>query len=75
MAKFNVGDTVQLMSGGEVMTINQVYEENASGMLAMAYKQMKIAHPDATVFYGCTWFKGKDLQNSTFREEVLKKAE
>lgn len=74
MAKFNIGDTVQLMSGGEVMTISQVYDESASGVLGVAYKQCKMACPDATVFYGCTWFKGKELQNSTFREEILKNA-
>lgn len=74
MAKFKVGDVVQLASGGEQMTIANVIDSTVSGYLAIGYGQMKAINPGAEVFYACTWFNGKDLQNATFREEVLVKA-
>jgi uncharacterized protein YodC (DUF2158 family) len=63
--KYNVGDVVQLKSGGPKMTISSVPRD---------------PNPDKDPFgapdhgqsqYVCNWFKGGTLEHGSFKEELL----
>ena len=48
MERFNVGDLVQLKSGGPVMTISIVFEENSdSDRIRFNYFANKMKYPEA----------------------------
>ena len=55
---FQVGEVVQLRSGGPKMTVSNVGEK-------------KFPHGGMVPFVSCTWFKGKDLVKDTFKPELL----
>jgi uncharacterized protein YodC (DUF2158 family) len=57
-----VGDTVELKSGGPLMTVSQIFRSTVLG------QEYKGSQDMAT----CTWFDGKDLKNGDFPLETLK---
>jgi len=59
---FQVGDVVQLNSGGPEMTVSHVGEK-------------KFPHGGTVPVVSCTWFEGKKLNNESFKPEVLTKVE
>lgn len=60
--KFQVGDVVQLNSGGPAMTVSFVDEK-------------KFKHGGAVPVVSCTWFEGKKLNKESFNPEILTKVE
>ena len=55
--EFKLGDTVQLKSGGPLMTVSNVTEE--------AY--MQYSKGDVS----CTWFEGNTVKQATFKSAML----
>lgn len=58
MAKFKVGDTVQLKSGGPVMTIYKLPDPEGTNEVSKTH-------------YQCEWFKEDTLQYGNFLEDTL----
>jgi uncharacterized protein YodC (DUF2158 family) len=58
--EWKVGDTVQLKSGGPVMTITSIGE---SGMMG-----------SGPIHAYCTWFDGKNVKNGEFPLPAVEKA-
>lgn len=72
MAKFNVGDVVQLNSGGPDMTVAAVYElESSNKELAQLYASNHTKYGDCAAFYMCQWFNNQDVKERVFPEEML----
>ena len=59
---FQVGDVVQLNSGGPAMTGYYVGEK-------------KFQHGGVAPIVACTWFEGTKLNKDTFKPEILSKVE
>lgn len=57
--KFQVGDVVQLKSGGPAMTVSFVGEK-------------KFAHGQVVPIVACTWFEREKVNSETFKPEMLK---
>lgn len=80
MERYNVGDLVQLKSGGPVMTVSIVLEENSdSDRIRFNYFANKMKYPEAENMYACSWFikdnKGNDeLKEAMFPDYLLNKA-
>lgn len=55
--KYNIGDQVQLKSGGPCMTINELIKHYTSEEFEGKYR--------------CQWFAGKKLDNGVFPEDSL----
>ena len=66
MAKFKVGDVVQLKSGGPDMTVMAVYE---SGVQYMACSNK---YGDSEAFYNCAWFLDNKHSEIVYPEDTLK---
>lgn len=81
MERNNAGDLVQLKSGGPVMTVSIVFEEDSDSMqIRFNYKANKMKYPEAEYIYVCSWFikdnHGNDqLKEALFPDYLLKKAE
>lgn len=60
-AKYNVGDTVTLNSGGPVMTVQAARQHTGN-----------TGELEFTGSYTCQWFSGKKLESGIFPEESLK---
>ena len=71
MAKFTIGQVVQLNSGGPEMTISNVIDSENPGQWAMNIKMWKRSNPNAKVWYQTQWFEGTELKKELFIEEVL----
>lgn len=72
MAKYNVGDTVVLNSGGPVMTIVSVFEEDSDDPLgSIAYEAYIRKFGKSPAFYVCNWFVGTALKDSAFPEATI----
>ena len=68
----NVGDVVQLKSGGPKMTIQRIigFDKNNFGLKAAdEYLKMR-GFSDGDVV--CQWFEGNNLQDGTFKAASLK---
>ena len=80
MERYNVGDLVQLKSGGPVMTVSIVLEENTdSNQIKFNYIANKMKYPEAEYMYSCSWFikdnRGNDeLKEALFPDYLLNKA-
>lgn len=59
---FQVGEVVQLNSGGPAMTVSFVGEK-------------EFPHGGKVPIVQCTWFEGKKLSKETFAPEILRKVE
>lgn len=72
---YNIGDIVQLKSGGPKMTIQRIigdYQEN--DRLKMADNLIKISgYKNGDLI--CQWFNGNKLEIGTFSSEMIQKFE
>lgn len=70
---FQVGDIVQLKSGGEKMTIQRIIgQHNGSAQIKMQDKLLYIAgFIDGDVI--CQWFVKTKLESGTFKADMLVK--
>lgn len=75
MAKFKLGETVQLRSGGPEMTIINIIEGQNPGLWAMYVRRWKAKNPSADVWYQTQWFEGTNLKKEIFIEEALDSSE
>lgn len=71
MAKFTIGQVVQLNSGGPEMTISNVIDSDNPGQWKLYVLRWKAENPYAKVWYQTQWFEGKELKKEIFIEEVL----
>ena len=72
MSKLVIGDVVRLKSGGDKMTIENIYAPDSEGLLKTVYRQLKMGCPQSDTFYACVWFDEKhNLKRDTFAEELL----
>ena len=67
--EFNIGDVVQLKSGGPEMTIQDILGKTTSKQMDFAYKTA--GHSDGELI--CKWFSGNKLESGLFKPETLKK--
>ncbi len=75
MAKFKLGETVQLRSGGPEMTIINIIEGQNPGQWVMHVRRWKAENPSADVWYQTQWFEGTNLKKEIFIEEALDSSE
>ena len=75
MAKFKLGETVQLKSGGPEMTIINIIEGQNPGQWALYVRRWKAENPSADVWYQTQWFEGTNLKKEIFIEEALDSSE
>lgn len=71
MAKFTIGQVVQLNSGGPKMTISNVIDSENPGQWKMYVMRWQAENPNAKVWYQTQWFEGTELKKEFFIEEVL----
>lgn len=75
MAKFKLGEIVQLRSGGPEMTVINVIDIENPGQWKMAAMQWKKENPAVSFWYQTQWFEGTALKKDFFIEEALDSAE
>lgn len=75
MAKFRLGETVQLRSGGPEMTIINIIDSENPGQWALHVRRWQAENPVAKVWYHTQWFEGTNLKKEIFIEEALDSAE
>lgn len=75
MAKFKLGEIVQLRSGGPQMTIINVIDGENPGQWKMYVLRWKAENPAVKVWYQTQWFEGTNLKKDVFIEEALDSAE
>lgn len=75
MSKFKLGETVQLRSGGPVMTVINVIDNENPGQWKLCTIKWKAENPSAKVWYQTQWFEGSELKKDFFIEEALSSAE
>ena len=69
---FNIGDIVQLKSGGTKMTVKGILGDVNQSLTKMEETALKIrGYQDGSVF--CEWFLDNKLTSNVFKPEVLKK--
>ena len=75
MAKYQRGDVVSLISGGEPMTVTGVFVDNTDDMnMNLAYEAYRMKFGGASpAFYTCSWFERKANKENVFPEESLKR--
>lgn len=75
MAKFSLGEIVQLRSGGPTMTVIAIIEKGNPGAWAMHVRRWLQENPNAEVWYKTKWFEGTNLKEDIFIENSLDSAE
>lgn len=75
MAKFKLGEIVQLRSGGPEMTVINVIDGENPGQWKMYVLRWKAENPVVKVWYQTQWFDGPNLKKDVFIEEALDSAE
>ncbi len=72
MAKFNLGDQVELKSGGPCMTVAAIIvEDNNNTVMNNSYTVYVNTYGKSDVFYKCRWFYNNKLEEGVFSEETL----
>lgn len=72
MANFKLGDVVRLKSGGPLMTITLVAEENSTNQIEKwAFEAYKNKFGLSSAYYGCVWFIGDKKEEGAFPEESI----
>lgn len=72
MANFKLGDVVRLISGGPLMTITLVAEENSINQIEKwAFEAYKNKFGLSSAYYSCVWFVGNKKEEGAFPEETL----
>ncbi len=69
--KFNIGDIVQLKSGGPQMTVQRIIGSDSNFMIKAADEFLKtqgFAEGDVV----CQWFNDNKLESGTFKQDSLK---
>ncbi|WP_181309067.1 YodC family protein [Rufibacter sp. XAAS-G3-1] len=66
---FNIGDVVELKSGGPKMTIQKIVGKSTDKMENFALKTA--GHSDGDLV--CQWFINNKLETNIFKPETLKK--
>ena len=75
MAKFKLGETVQLRSGGPEMTVINVIEKVNPGQWKMYVLHWQAENPAVETWYQTQWFEGTTLKKEVFIEQALDSAE
>lgn len=73
MAQFQIGEVVQLNSGGSLMTIASCFDESETNEPRIQlFNSMKELYPEESCFYMCIWFNEKnELKQDIFQESIL----
>lgn len=72
MARFKVGDQVELKSGGPCMTVTAVItEDNENVFVNNAYTVYENTYGKSAAFCKCTWFYNCKIEEKVFPEETL----
>jgi len=69
--EFNIGDVVQLKSGGPEMTVQDILGTTTTKTQTFAYTTA--GHSNGELI--CKWFAGSKLETGLFKQETLDKAE
>ncbi|WP_218620376.1 YodC family protein [Flavobacterium sp. I3-2] len=67
--EINIGDIVQLISGGPEMSVHDIFGKTTTKQFTLAYKTA--GHTDGEII--CKWFSGSKLETGFFKIETLKK--
>lgn len=71
MARFSVGDLVQLKSGGPTMTVTRVVDGSGSGLRERKQAANGLEEGDVV----CAWFAGEEKRSAGFRAATLDPAD
>ena len=75
MAKFKLGEIVQLRSGGPEMTVINIIDSVNPGQWKIYVVRWQAENPSVKVWYQTQWFDGTVLKKDFFIEEALESAE
>jgi uncharacterized protein YodC (DUF2158 family) len=71
----NIGDIVQLKSGGPQMTVQRIIGSDSSNLIIKAADEFMKSQGFKEGDVVCQWFNGNKLESGTFKAEGLKKPE
>lgn len=71
MAKYILGQVVELRSGGPEMTVINVIEKANPGQWKLYVQRWQNENPSVTTWYQTQWFEGSNLKKEVFIEEAL----
>ncbi len=72
MAKFSVGSTVRLASGGPKMTVASIIGKDIPGSDPMLMAMLQEQYPATDLFCVCSWFNEQnELKQELFPESML----
>jgi len=72
---YNLGDIVQLKSGGPQMTVQRIVGSDNSNLMIKAADEFMKTQGFREGDVVCQWFNGNKLESGTFKAEGLKKPE
>jgi uncharacterized protein YodC (DUF2158 family) len=73
--EYNIGDIVQLKSGGPQMTVQRIVGSDSSNLIIKAADEFMKTQGFKEGDIVCQWFNGNKLESGTFKAEGLKKVE
>lgn len=71
--KLNIGDIVQLKSGGPQMTVQRIVGSDNSNLIVKAADEFMKTQGFKEGDIVCQWFNGNKLESGTFKAEGLTK--
>ena len=71
--EYNLGDIVQLKSGGPQMTVQRIIGSDKSNLMIKASDEFMKTQGFKEGDVVCQWFNGNKLESGTFKAESLKK--
>lgn len=75
MAKYKLGEVVQLRSGGPEMTVINIIKKDNPGQWKMYVMRWTAENPSVETWCQTKWFEGTNLKEEIFIEEALDSAE